>query len=389
MTFTTLALLTAVGLAGPLLAAVPRLGTSLVVGEIAAGLAVGRSGLDLVPVDDPALTLLADLGFALLMLIVGTHLPLRRPDLRPAAGRAALAAGVTVAGAAVGGVLLARTVGPDRPAVLAVLLATSSAAVALPVLQALPVDAGPGGAGVLTTTAWVAVADVVTVLAVPFVLPQGPAGSVLVGVIAIAVLAGALLAVARRALRSPRTARWTARLRDRSRTGGWALDLRISLLVLFVLAAVATRAHTSVLLAGFAAGTVLALLGEPRRLAQQLIGLGEGFLIPIFFVTLGARLRLGALLSSPSALGLAGALALGALAVHLLAAISAGLPPGAGLVATAQLGVPAAIANVGLSTGALGPGQAAAVLAAALVSLGACAAGSSALACAGVRDARP
>jgi len=282
MTFTTLALLTAVGLAGPLLAAVPRLGTPLVVGEIAAGLVVGRSGLDLVPVDDPALTLLADLGFALLMLIVGTHLPLRRPDLRPAVGRAALAAGVTATAAAAGGVLLARTVGPDRPAVLAVLLATSSAAVAL--------------------------------------------------------------------------------------------------LVLFVLAAVATRAHTSVLLAGFAAGTVLALLGEPRRLAQQLIGLGEGFLVPIFFVTLGARLRLGALLSSPSALGLAGVLALGALAVHLLTAISVGLPPAAGLVATAQIGVPAAIASVGLRTGALGPGQAAAVLAAALASLGACAAGSASLA---------
>jgi Kef-type K+ transport system membrane component KefB len=180
---------------------------------------------------------------------------------------------------------------------------------------------------------------------------------------------------ARRAARHP----WATRVRDRSRTGHWALDLRVSLVVLFALAAVATRQHASVLIAGFAAGAVLALLGEPRRLAEQLIGLGEGFLVPIFFVTLGARLRLDALIGSPRNLALAAGLAVGATLVHVAVALLVGLPIGSGLLATAQLGVPAAVASIGLTSGLLGAGQAAAVLAAVLASLVVCSVGAALL----------
>jgi Kef-type K+ transport system membrane component KefB len=149
--------------------------------------------------------------------------------------------------------------------------------------------------------------------------------------------------------------------------------------VLFALAAIAVQQHTSVLIAGFAAGAVLALLGEPRRLSWQLIGLGEGFLIPLFFVTLGAKLDLHALVTTPADLLLAAALSVGAVAVHVLAARLLRLPVGTGLLATAQLGVPSAVATLGLATGLLQPGQAAAVLAAVLASLAACAAGASIL----------
>jgi Kef-type K+ transport system membrane component KefB len=44
VTFGLLALITTAGLAGPLLAALPRLGLPLVVGEIAAGVLLGRTG---------------------------------------------------------------------------------------------------------------------------------------------------------------------------------------------------------------------------------------------------------------------------------------------------------------------------------------------------------
>ncbi|HEX2809502.1 MAG TPA: cation:proton antiporter, partial [Kineosporiaceae bacterium] len=138
MSFATLALLVAVGLTGPLLAAIPRFGPPLVVGEILAGIMIGRSGFSLVDVDDPSLTLLSDIGFALLMLIVGTHLPIRQPALRPALRKASLLSLAVAALALVAGYGLAPVTGLHRPLVLAVLLATSSGAVALPVLQALP-----------------------------------------------------------------------------------------------------------------------------------------------------------------------------------------------------------------------------------------------------------
>lgn len=371
MSFGTLALLVAVGLLGPVLAAVPRIGPPLVVGEILAGMLIGRSGLQLVNVSDPALGLLSEIGFALLMLIVGSHLPIRQPALRPAMTRAVGVTVATVLLAVPAGLLLAPVTGLDHPLVLALLLATSSAAVALPVLQSLGADSPQ----LLVTTAWVAIADVGTVLAIPLVVRQGSLGSALLGLFGVTVLAAAVYLAARLLDGRP----FVKRLRHTSKEQHWALDLRVWLVVLFALAWVATRQQTSILVAGFAAGVVLALLGEPRRLAQQVIGLGEGFLIPLFFVDLGAKLQLGALLGQPRNLLLAVALALGATAVHLLAGTLFRLPVGAGLLATAQLGVPAAIASVGIATGLLHAGQAAAVLTAALLSLGACAAGAALL----------
>jgi Kef-type K+ transport system membrane component KefB len=367
MTFATLTLLVVVGMAGPLLAALPRYGPPLVVGEILAGVLVGRSGLNLVPVDDPSLGLLSDIGFALLMLIVGTHLPFKQPALRPALGKAALATVATGILAVVAGLGLAHVAGLHSPGILAVLLATSSGAVALPVLQSLPDDGGP----LLVTTAWIAMADVATVLSIPLVIRQGSLAAVLLGIAAIAVLTAVVYVIARQTRRR----QYAKQVRKRSKRGHWALDLRVSLMILFTLAAVAVRQHTSVLIAGFAAGAVLALLGEPRRLAQQLIGLGEGFLIPIFFVTLGAKLQLGALFGEPRNLVLAAVIAIGATVVHVLVALVFRLPIGAGLLATAQLGVPSAVASIGLTAGVLTAGQAAAVLTAVLVSLAVCSLG--------------
>ena len=76
--FTTLALVAAAGLAGPLLAAVPGLRTPVIVGELAAGLVLGRTGLGVVDPGDRTFTLLANIGFALVMFVVGTHVPIRQ-----------------------------------------------------------------------------------------------------------------------------------------------------------------------------------------------------------------------------------------------------------------------------------------------------------------------
>lgn len=61
--------------------------------------------------------------------------------------------------------------------------------------------------------------------------------------------------------------------------------------------------------------------------------------------------------------------------MHVIAAAIIRLPLAAGLLADAQMGVPAAVAALGLQRGLLTPGQAAAVIVAALVSLVACSGG--------------
>jgi Kef-type K+ transport system membrane component KefB len=158
-------------------------------------------------------------------------------------------------------------------------------------------------------------------------------------------------------------------LRHLSHHRGWAFDLRLSLLVLFTLAWIAERFDTSALLAGFAAGVMVSFLGEPRRVADQLIGLGEGFFVPLFFVVLGARIDLRALVHSREDLVLFAALAAGTSLVPLAVAAIVRLPVTSGLLAAAEMGVPSAVASLGLESGALRPGQAAAIVGAAALSL--------------------
>lgn len=94
MSLGNLALIVAAGLAGPLLAAGRRAFVPVVVGEIVAGIILGRSGLDVIRTDNATVSFLAEAGFAMLTLTVGMHLPLRDRRLRRALGRGALAAGV-------------------------------------------------------------------------------------------------------------------------------------------------------------------------------------------------------------------------------------------------------------------------------------------------------
>ena len=153
--------------------------------------------------------------------------------------------------------------------------------------------------------AQVTIADLITILSVPIVLQPGRLGHALLGGVLVAAAVLALLGLARAlAARG-----WVHSLRLLSKQRHWALDLRLSLLVLFLLAWIAQKGGTSVLIAGFGAGVMVALIGGPKRLSTQMRGVAEGFFIPLYFVVLGAQLDLGGLVDHPSLLALAGALA--------------------------------------------------------------------------------
>lgn len=90
--FPTLALITVIGLTGPALAAVPQLRVPVVIGELTAGIVFGRTGFGIIDHSDPTFTLLANIGFALVMFVVGTHVPVRDTTLRSALPKALLRA---------------------------------------------------------------------------------------------------------------------------------------------------------------------------------------------------------------------------------------------------------------------------------------------------------
>jgi Kef-type K+ transport system membrane component KefB len=143
----------------------------------------------------------------------------------------------------------------------------------------------------------------------------------------------------------------------------------MSLLVLFTLSWIAQESGTSVLIAGFGTGLLVATLRGPKRLFRQVRGLADGFFVPLFFVVLGAQLELGALVDHPSILRLTAALLILCVATHLVAAAVTRQRAPAALISTAQLGVPAAVVALGLQEEALTAAQGAAIITAALGSL--------------------
>jgi Kef-type K+ transport system membrane component KefB len=366
-----LALVLACGLAGPLIAGASRNLVPLVIGEILAGVIIGVSGFGIVDATDPALSLLETIGFATLMFAVGMRIPLHDRRLRGALGRGALAA---AAGgiAAIPAALAAAAIGDmSHPAVIGVVIASSSAAVALPILD----ERGLISTETLPLIAQITIADIAAVLAVPFALEPGRAGTVALASLAVVATALVFFGAMRLVLRME----WYRRLRRQSKERGWALDLRVALAALVALAWLAQDLGTSVLIAGFATGLIVAAIGGPERLSLEVRGVGEGFLVPVFFVLLGTKLNVRDLFSDPSNLALAGSMAALNAGVHLVAALASRQRPAAGLVATAELGVPAAVAALGLSEHVLNAGQAAAIVAAALVSVGICSAGAALL----------
>ena len=150
----------------------------------------------------------------------------------------------------------------------------------------------------------------------------------------------------------------------------FALELRVQLTILFAFAALAVVGHVSIMLAGFSFGLAVALVGEPRRLARQLFAIADGFLGPLFYVWLGASLNVVDLVTRPGMILLGVALGLGALLAHASARLL-GLPLPYGLLAAAQLGVPVAAATIGTQLHLLAPGEAAALILGALITIGA------------------
>ncbi len=364
MSFGTLTVVVLAGLGGPLLALSERRFVPIVVGEIIAGILVGPEALSIVDPTNATISFLGQVGFAMLMLTVGMHLPLRDPRLARSLRSGTLLAAIVAVLAIPAGLLAAAVAGTAHASVYAVLLASGSAAVLLPALE----EADATGLDALAVMAQVTIADIVTILSVPIVLQPGRTLHALLGGLLVA--AGVLLLLA--TARLLRGHAWVRHVRHLSKQRHWALDLRLSLLVLFLLAWIAQKSGTSVLIAGFAAGLMVALIGGPKRLSTQVRGVADGFFIPLYFVVLGTQLDLHGLFEHPEMLVLAAALALLNIVIHLAAVLITRRPPSAGLAASAQLGVPAAIASLGLAEHVLSSTVATAIVAAAVVSLGVC-----------------
>ncbi|MEY9835176.1 cation:proton antiporter [Streptacidiphilus sp. EB103A] len=362
MGFSTLAVIALAGLLGPLLALPRRWHLPVVLGELVAGVVLGPTVVGFLHAGNATFGFLADIGFALVMFVAGAHVPLRDPSLRAGLRTGTLRA-LAVGAVAVGPALaVADGFGTGHAALYAVLMASSSAALVLPIVDAL----GLGGPQVLGLLPQVAVADTLCIVALPLVIDPGHAARAALGALAVLGCAGALFPALRRLERNG----YRRKLHRLSQDRQFALELRISLMILFALAALAVRTHVSIMLAGFSFGLVVAAVGEPRRLAKQLFALTEGFFGPLFFLWLGASLDLRELGRHPSFVLLGVGLGAGAVAVHAVMRVS-GQPIALGVLAAAQLGVPVAAAALGTQLHLLAPGEPSALMLGALLTIAA------------------
>jgi Kef-type K+ transport system membrane component KefB len=372
MNFGTLFLIVIAGLLGLVPSGFRRFSIPLVMGEICAGIAIGDTGLHMLNPADPILQFFSSVGFAMLMFLIGTKLPLRNKDLRGALKHSFTALALAMGVAVLPAMFLAHVTSLHNMPMFLLLLSCSSTAVVMPMVNEKKLT----GRLVLLTTTWVMVADITTVVALPLAMYPDRLPKIILGALVITAV-GAACWFGLKFFRQSDSGEYYRQL---SKDRGWALDLRLSLAILFALTWLAAQFGTSVLVAGFAAGTIVVLIAHPKRFVKQLTGIAEGFFVPLFFVVFGAKLDFTQLFANWHLFILTGSIVVASITVHLIVAKAMKLPYASGLMAATQQGLPIALVNIGLANKSIEPGQGAAIIAGAMILLATSAMGTNLLA---------
>jgi Kef-type K+ transport system membrane component KefB len=347
---------------GPLLAWSKRFRIPVAVGEILVGVIFGASGLRKVPLHNSTCSLIASFGFALVMMVAGSSIDIQGIVKHPVLKTALLRQVLVVITSVPLAIIVARLSQVHLVPLFVVLLCSSSAALVVPIFTGI--KSGIFNADIAEMMTQVGIADLIGVLAIPFVMNSHHTSQVVTGAIVVTVLAAILSILYGRA--SDRGL--IKRVRTISKKRNFGIELRVSLIVLLVLAGIAQKFSLSVMIAGFVVGLALAVHGVPHRLAKQLFALTEGLFAPFFFVWLGAQIDIRAAFANGHLLLLAGLLALFAILSHAVT-IFMGAPLSLSIVSSAQLGVPVAVVTIGQSSGILTAGQGGAIMLAALLSI--------------------
>ena len=272
----------------------PRLAVPVVVLELLLGIVIGPDLLD-VAQPDGFTDFFASLGLGMLFFFAGYEIDFRRIEGRPL--RLALAGWLLSLALAygIGGLLAAAGI------VLSLLytgsaLATTAIGTLIPILR----DAGelPTRFGSFLLAAG-AVGEFGPIVLITLVLSAGhpiEEAALLVAFVAVAVLVAVI------AVRSTFVG-WP--LFERTLNASSQLAVRLSVLLIFGLVAIAYELGLDLLLGGFVAGLItrMALRGREVELFEaKLTAIGYGFFIPFFFIVSGIELDLDALLSSTETL---------------------------------------------------------------------------------------
>jgi Kef-type K+ transport system membrane component KefB/Trk K+ transport system NAD-binding subunit len=299
----------------------------VVVGEILAGIVIGRSGFNLVQ-ENPTLEVLSALGFAFLMFLSGLEIDFSmlttsgRRGSNPV-GNPALLGTVLFVLTVVIALLIAigfTQIGlVESPWLLGLILSTTSLGIVLPVLRERGLSGGFYGQTILLAALIADFATMVLITVVVAVLSGGITLEVL--------LVGVLILVFLLATRfSRRLLSWGPMRRALDDLAHATIQIKVrgALAVMFGFVVLSEMLGAEVILGAFLAGALIAVVTghDDIEARSKLDAIGFGFIVPIFFIMVGVRFDLPALLSSTTALILFPLLLIAAYAVKLLPALS-------------------------------------------------------------------
>ena len=330
-----------------------RFGQPAVLGELLAGVILGGSVLGLVDPTNPVIHTLAELGVIILLFTIGMETELASlVRVGPAATAVAI---VGVALPFAGGYFAALALGlPTIPALVcgAALTATSVGITArvLSELGKLETDEGKVILGA-------AVIDDIIGLIILAVVASTVSGAALSAGSVVRIAGIAVLFVAVAVVAGSAVARPVFRAVERVRVTG-ALGV-FGLAFAFLLAWLAQRSGSAMIVGAFAAGLVLFKLPQRHAIEKATTTLGH-FFVPVFFASVGAAVELRALVD-PSALRFGAAL----IGCGIVGKVLAGFAPwwfrgdkllvGIGMVPRGEVGL--IFAQMGLTAGAIAAGE--------------------------------
>lgn len=374
MSFDGLVVVCAVAFVTPLLLGlVPRLRLPAVVLEILAGIAIGPAGLAWVTMDEP-IRVLSVLGLAFLLFLSGLEL-----DFALLAGRrlqlSVLGFGVSVAVGYVIALALHAAGLVESPLLVALCLSATALGIVLPVLKDAGLMKTDFGQLIMASSS---IADFGTILLLSFLFSRESSSVitkfVLIGGFAVLTLLAVVALSA--AGRSQALGGALLRLQDSTSQ----IRIRGAFLIMVALAGLAHRQGLEVILGAFVAGALVSILDRDfksthPKFHDKLEGIGFGVFIPVFFVASGIQFNAGALFSSTGTLlrvpmfllALAAARGIPALLYRRLIGMPRVIV--AGLLQATSLPFIVAIAAIGVELHELTPPNAAALVAAGLLSV--------------------
>jgi Kef-type K+ transport system membrane component KefB/Trk K+ transport system NAD-binding subunit len=306
-TFATLLLITGLAVVVPVLSSrLRRPRIPIVVGEILAGILIGKSGLNLVE-PSPVLTFLEQFGFTFLMFLSGLDIRMQNWAglskssnktpyfLRPLSLSLLHFLFTLLCAGAIGAMLAAFDL-TRSTVLLGLILSTTSLGIVVPTLKERGLTGSVFGQSVLLSAL---VSDFVTLLLLSLFISfyKGSRGELLLFVVLLA--AFFLMAVIGR--RIAQISKLTKFLEELSHATA-QIRVRGAFALLVIWVAAAEALGIEVILGAFLAGAILSVSSERHEspLHGKLDAIGYGFFVPIFFIMVGVEFDLRAVLSSRS-----------------------------------------------------------------------------------------